>query len=183
MERFRLPSYALPQYLYRVRCPDSQTIFAPDSGYTARDTSAFYTDDLEFGDSTIQAFTWFSRIPSPYIALFSEKEHAENWALSWSDRVGEECEIITIDSRELDSVYVSRLSSVVDELKLTVPYGASQHIKGAYLCLHRIPASALCVFESCSGIRESKIVNTQFGDVINTLTNFNARTRKTKVGL
>jgi len=161
MEQFRLDIHDLPTSFHRVQYPGSQTTYN-ESGLSARDTTSFYPEDrTKFRDSVAEAFKWSSRIPSPYVAVFSEKDHAQNWALRWTDRNGPDCEVVTIDSRELDGVYIFKLSTIVDELNIALPNGASQHEKGAYLCLHRVPAKAVQSSESTSSIRASKIANTQ----------------------
>ncbi len=39
---------------------------------------------------------------------------------------------------------VLSLNHVVTTLKLKTPEPATQHVEGAYLCVHKIPVSALC---------------------------------------
>lgn len=104
MERYRV-THSLPLYLYRVQYQGSQTAFDHESGLRARDTTSFFNEDNEFCDSIIQAFTWGSVVASPYIALFSEKSHAENWLLSWGSQEHQERQLITINTRRLNETY------------------------------------------------------------------------------
>lgn len=162
MDRLRCATDSLPPYLWRVQYSSSQTSYCPDSnnnghhgyGLQARDTHTFYTEDkLEsFRQSVERQFTWSWRGPQPYISLFSDEEHAENWALRepWKGNYDyhddtSDWEILTINTRQLQlaDIYIFKLSDLQRELDVSLPERAQQHSEGAYLCLHRIPASAI----------------------------------------
>jgi hypothetical protein len=149
MDRLRSAAESLPPKLWRVQYRDCQTNDFPWDGLTAQDTTTFYSEDeLEsFRKSVERQFTWGWRDPQPYISLFSDKDHAENWAFKepWNNgrRTPLDWEVITIDTKELEGVYVFNLSHLLSQMKLSLPEKAQQHSEGAYLCLHRIPASAL----------------------------------------
>ena len=140
MDQLRFDLTWLPAELYRVQYPNCQTTYCSATGLRARDTSTFYSEKEKdaFRQSIVNQFTWGWRQPTPYITVFSDKKHAENWALSYSRRVGDSCKVIRIDSRELRHVYVFKLSDLQARLDFEVPVGASQHVEGAFLCLHRI---------------------------------------------
>lgn len=145
MDQLRFDWTWLPAKLYRVQYPNCQTTYCSATGLRARDTSTFYSENEKdaFRQSIVNQFTWGWRQPTPYITVFSDKKHAENWALSYSRRVGDSCKVIRIDSRELRHVYVFKLSDLQDRLDFEVPVGASQHVEGAFVCLHRIPKCAI----------------------------------------
>lgn len=103
MDRFRCQTKYLPANLYRVQYDGCQTSYF-ETGLEARDTSTFYSEsELEsFRQSLTNQFTWGWRGSQPYITVFSDKEHAENWGLKepWN-RSGchtSNWEIITIDT-------------------------------------------------------------------------------------
>jgi hypothetical protein len=156
MDKYCVSQFMLPLHLYRVQYSGTQTIYDHKMGLMAQDSTPVYNDDSEFRESIVQAFTWSSSKPSPYIALFSEKDHAENWALSWSSQRNGERQVITINTRQLRGIYVFKLSTLVENLNIVLPHGASQHRKGAYLCLHRIPSQAISAIESGWDIQSSK---------------------------
>ena len=156
MDQLRFDLTSLLAELYRVQYPDCRTTNCPATGLHARDTSTFYSENEKdaFRQSIVNQFTWGWRQPTPYIAVFSDKKHAEDWALSYSRRVGDLCEVIRIDSRELRDVYIFKLSDLQTRLNFDVPERASQHVEGAFLCLHRIPKGAILGSKTTEEITE-----------------------------
>src|SRR2546423_6098442 len=61
-----------------------------------------------------------------------------------------------LTTSKLGDVHVFKLSTVMEALKLCLPDGASQHHSGAFLCLHKIPASSVCSIERTSEIQRCK---------------------------
>jgi len=43
----------------------------------------------------------------------------------------------------LETNYFFKLNDLVEELNLNIPEGADQHVRGAFMCLHRIPVAAM----------------------------------------
>ena len=156
MDQLRFDLTWLPAELYRVQYPKCQTTYCSATGLRARDTSTFYSENEKdaFRQSIVNQFTWSWRQPTPYITVFSDKKHAQNWALSYSRRVGDSCEVIRIDSRELRHVYVFKLSDLQARLDCEVPVGASQHVEGACVCLHRIPKRAILGSKTTEEIKD-----------------------------
>ena len=155
MERYRLDVDCLPNLFYRVQYPGTQTIH-DETGFSTKGVVSSSPNEDEFKDLVAEAFQWDSLVPSPFINVFSEKDHAENWALKWLHVEDEVCKVLAIKTCELDSVMVFKLSTLMDELGINLRGGALQHKKGAYLCLHRIPARAVGTSESLSSIKSSK---------------------------
>ena len=58
-------------------------------------------------------------------------------------RKGGDVRIFRIKTALLGDTIVFKLSTLVEKLFLDIPDGAAQHIGGAYLCLHKIPAIAI----------------------------------------
>lgn len=161
MELYRLDISALPPEFYRVQHPGCRTIYDED-GLRARDTASIFTNDADLHASVYQAFLWSSATDSPFVAVFSDKSHAENWALRRSETLDADCQLITVKTTELGSVHVFKLSTLVHRLGIALQEGASQHEHGAYLCLHRIPANALVVVRSTSEIKRGQITQDAF---------------------
>lgn len=139
----------LPSELYRVHYPGSQTAFSTKYGFTASDTiTAFGPDKLsEFKLAIQKHFTWSCQDLQPFISLFSDRAHAENWGckMPWGGHSNSEdgWALYTISTVDLDSKSFFRLSDLVGKFDLKIPERAEQHIKGAFVCLHHIPASAI----------------------------------------
>ncbi len=148
MEKFRLQDAGIPVYLYRVQYQGCQTAQSVN-GLEAQDVSVTYSEDEmnAFRQSIIEQFTWGHRGAQPYIACFSDKIHAQNWACStpW-DHGGcgkDSWRLLTIDTSLIPETYVFRVNDLETRLGFKIPESASTHKRGAYLCLHLIPASAI----------------------------------------
>ena len=143
MDNFGLNVSNLPDRFYRVTYPNS-TPFSETIGFEARNQSLV---DLESPDrlrnAVKYAFTWSSRVPSPFIAVFSERDHAERWAISNGRRDRGNFAVVEIDTSKLTNVKVLRLSTVFQALGINLSDGAAQHELGAYLCLKAIPRRAI----------------------------------------
>ncbi|KAK5635865.1 hypothetical protein RRF57_011577 [Xylaria bambusicola] len=150
MDQYRCRPEELPRNLYRVQYPKSRTNQS-DEGLTAADTTTIYGDSEHqrglFRLAVENHFTWSYRGASPFISLFSDREHAVSWACSepWrgSSPHSEDWTFCTISTSLLHEVYVFKVSSLVDELRVKIPEKAEQHKKGGYICLHRVPEHAI----------------------------------------
>lgn len=151
MEKSCCSPGSLPPYLYRVQYEGSQTAW---SGYgddlAARDTYTTYDESKipAFRQSIINQFTWEHRRPQPYISCFSDMEHALNWAFKAPWRrgpapVSKVFAFVTIDTNQLRETQIFSVNELASRFRIALPDRASQHTEGAYLCLHRIPNSAL----------------------------------------
>ena len=147
MDFFRCTQEELPSQLWRVQYKCSQTKESDEGNLLAADTHTFYDDsqeDLEdFRQSVTDHCTWKHREPTPYISLFSDEDHARNWAMKPFNSTGDDCTLLTIDTKMLEGVYVFRLQTLVDDLSIKIPEKASGNIPRAYICLHRIPNAAI----------------------------------------
>ncbi|MCJ1425256.1 hypothetical protein MMC29_003144 [Sticta canariensis] len=164
MESYRCSD--VPPELYRVDYPGSRTTWTSQEGFKATDTSRTFggNDLLDFKRSIEKSFTWSCRDPSPFISLFSDREHAENWGCRepWlgnhrSERSEGGWKLYVIDTTELRrTTLFFKLSSLVRGLSLDIPEMAQQHIEGAYLCLHRIPPAAVAEVRTPAQVEEDR---------------------------
>jgi hypothetical protein len=107
-------------------------------------------DDDAFKSDIVEHFTWPGREPLPFISLFSDLYHAANWGLKqpWKDYttyyLSAEWTVGFVNKKLLVVPYLFKLDDLVDDLKLTLPDKALQHMKGHILiCLHNVPAPAI----------------------------------------
>lgn len=139
----------LPSELYRIHYPGSRTAFSTEQGFEASDTTTtFGPGELnEFKQAIEKHFTWGCRDPLPFISLFSDRSHAKNWGCKepWRGHGTSEggWALHTVSTIHLESKSFFKLSDLVDKLCLEIPEGAKQHIHGAFICLHHIPATAI----------------------------------------
>jgi len=151
MDKFRVANEHLPSRLYRIKYPGSRTAYSDNEGFAAADETKIYKtgEEDEFKQDVEKQFTWGCRDPSPFISLFSDREHAENWGQKepWRGKLpsagSDQWSLCIIDTKVLGDAYFFRLSEVVEGLNLEIPKKAAQHISGAYLCLHKVPAIAI----------------------------------------
>jgi len=57
--------------------------------------------------------------------------------------MGTNAKMLRLSTALWDDPYVFKLSTLVQMLPVNIPDAASQHIKGAYLCLHSVPSNAI----------------------------------------
>ncbi|ORX94459.1 hypothetical protein BCR34DRAFT_629189 [Clohesyomyces aquaticus] len=163
MDPYVCSEFEIPDTLYRVDYPGSQTVFSSTSGFTSADTTkVFPAHELdEFKQAIVNQFTWSSRASSPFISLFSDREHAENWGCKepWrghKDKKGD-WSLCAIDTTVLkDTGRFFKISDLVEELGLKIPGPAGQHVRGAFVCLHRIPAEAVIERTSAKEVEEDR---------------------------
>ncbi|KIE01370.1 hypothetical protein MAJ_02711, partial [Metarhizium majus ARSEF 297] len=151
MEAYRMPNDKLPRELYRVDYPESRTTYNKIDGFVAGDSTKTYeeSDQDDFKQDIVKQFTWSHRNPLPFISLFSDLDHAENWGLKepWRDPSSfsprGNWTLYAINTTLLVNATLFKLGDLVQRLQLQIPKNAQQHIDGAYLCLHRIPTSSI----------------------------------------
>ncbi|KAF2791229.1 hypothetical protein K505DRAFT_351430 [Melanomma pulvis-pyrius CBS 109.77] len=153
----------VPDRLYRVNYPGSQTAFSRTTGFSASDTSKVYDNNelVEFKQAIEDQFTWSSRASSPFISLFSDREHAENWGCKepWRGHEGpsNDWSLHVIDTTRLkDTNRFFKLKQLLEDLEVKIPDRACQHIGGAFLCLHRIPIQAIIEERNPEEVKKGK---------------------------
>ncbi|KAJ2906147.1 hypothetical protein MKZ38_002862 [Zalerion maritima] len=148
----------LPDNLYRVTYPGSQTAYSAESGLSAIDTTATFdlgtiTGQYRFKLAVENQFTWSNRQPSTLISLFSSSHHALEWARKepWRRRGrgrGQEPQdgwtLQVVETYRLEATTkLYRLRDLVRLLDVEIYGGAREHIDGAVVCMHRVPADAI----------------------------------------
>ncbi|KAI0891489.1 hypothetical protein F4806DRAFT_304308 [Annulohypoxylon nitens] len=162
MNQYRCQLEELPYRLYRAQYQESQTLRI-DVGLEAADTATFYNDSVRerelFKRAVENHFTWGYRGRSPFISLFSDRDHAKSWGNAqpwrgWNRRGKEQWTLCTIDTGLLDEIYVFKVSKIVDVLGVEIPEKAEQHKHGSYICLHRVPTRAIHLEETGSRAKD-----------------------------
>lgn len=155
MDRLRCSEEQLPEHIYRVQHDGCNTVFSIDGLFAADIATTFDETAIpDFRESIVNQFTRMSRLPTPYISTFSDREHAENWAL----KMGTSAKLLRLSTALWDDPYVFKLSTLVQMLPVIIPNTASQHIKGAYLCLHRVPSNAIVEVMDREDIKISMLI-------------------------
>jgi hypothetical protein len=158
----------IPIVLYRVNYPGSRTAFSCTEGFSASDTTKVYnTNEREFKQAIVNQFTWSCRASLPFISLFSDREHAESWGRKepWRRHKGlsDDRSLHVIDTTKLkDTTRFFKLSDLSEQLDVDLPVRASQHISGAFLCLHRIPIEAIVEERSPGEVKAGEFLFTIF---------------------
>lgn len=142
---------SLPEFFYRVQygSTSTKTTFDMENGFLADDPDLMINNLTTLKDRVQLAFTWSSRSASPFINVFSDRTHAENWALKWCRDGGI---IYKISMAELGDMKVFKLSTMVQQFNIELVDGARQHEEGAYLCLHHIPIEAVMSYLDADNI-------------------------------
>jgi len=164
-----------PRYLYRVQYLSSQVGLTTPSGLVAADTTTVFPKSspgwqARLATAAVNHFTWSSRVPSPFISLFSNKRHAENWGLRepWGGPRGgghlslrdDDWVLLTVDLYLLIKDTLYSAENLVDALHLFIEGRARQHVPGGYLCLHRVPPEAIVSVELAEDIRKCEYLPT-----------------------
>lgn len=142
----------LPKFFYRVQYETTNTTFDMENGFFAGDPNFVINDLITLKDRVQLAFTWCSGSASPFINVFSERRHAENWAQAWGK---DERRVYQINTAELGDVKVFKLFDLIQYFELKLAGGATQHKEGAYLCLNRIPIEAVDSSVMCFQVRRA----------------------------
>jgi hypothetical protein len=81
MDEYVCSIWDLPSKLYRVHYAGSRTAFSSQQGFVASDTTKnFRSGELDECRRAIEKqFTWSCQDPLPFISLFSDTRHAEDW--------------------------------------------------------------------------------------------------------
>ena len=151
MDAYRLSNQWLPPELYRVDYHGSRTIYSQTEGFLAAHRTKVYgsLDINVFRRDLEKYFTWSSQVPTPFISLFSDWDHAENWGLEqpWASHVihhrSGHWTLRVIDTRRLVEPYIFRSEDLVNSLELKLPDEAKQHTEDTFLCLYAIPVAAV----------------------------------------
>ncbi|KAK5116814.1 hypothetical protein LTR85_009074 [Meristemomyces frigidus] len=117
----------------------------------AADTTTVYGEDgIDlFKQSIVNQNTWANYVNTPYVALFSDYQHAKTWAL----KMGDHTALLTTATAGLSNAYTFKRSTLLERLSFRIPEAASQHTPWAHLGLHHIPAAAIVHVTTVSEIQ------------------------------
>jgi len=156
MEHLRCRTTDLPKYLYRVQYTNCATRWSTDGLFAVDGSTMYGNNDINaLAESVERQFNWSNRRVTPWISLFSDYDHAKNWALRSYDSDGKEFTLLTVDTSRCTAVCTFKLETLRQELNLRIPHGARSHLPGCYLALHRIPDDAIVSvqthYDICNG--------------------------------
>ena len=138
MKTLLLAPARLPSTLYRIDYTDAQTTFDPAKGFVASDPRAPPLAELNYLRLAFLSHASWGRVPSPFISTFADERHARNWALAQGDV---SVRMMVIDTTRLPTGQVLRAVDGYQKLGIEVP--ANARTEHEYLCLNRIPATAV----------------------------------------
>ena len=147
MESLRLAHTNVPRFLYLIDYPGSRTRFQTEMGIAAADTDTLVHNFPveEFHKSIADHFDRKSKVPSPYISLFSDRNLADNLASYWVRRCNvnhsDVATVVEIDTFKLRGSYFFHSRCLIEKLDLRDVIDAVD--RSEYLCLHHIPAWAI----------------------------------------
>lgn len=99
-----------PAVAYRIVFHNSCTIPTPDGGLVAPRSLDARASDAIFTDAVQNHIDWSSRTFSPFVSLFYDKKHAENWTNKLlGKRRRTEYDLLTIDIAKLSNKKVYNL--------------------------------------------------------------------------
>ncbi|KAJ5031358.1 hypothetical protein J3E73DRAFT_387181 [Bipolaris maydis] len=139
MDPYVCSKFKISDKLYRVDYPTSRITFSSTEGFSAMDTTKVYAAN----------------------ELIEFKQHAENWGCKEPWRG---CQSPTGDwsLHVIDTTVLKvtgcffKLNDLIEELSLAILNPAVQHIRGAFLRLHRIPAEAIVETRNSREVRKDR---------------------------
>ena len=131
-------------WLYRVQVPGSATKFVDGALIAA---GAHFTNQtiVDYAPRLLhEHFLWTSNHPSPFISVFTDEDHARNWATGLVKKnAGMVCTIYRIDPLLLHGKAIFNATRLVEELNIDLPDAARNQAENEYLVLRSIPAEAI----------------------------------------
>ena len=129
----------LPKTLWKVIHCGTQSQTDPFTGdLIASDSTRIFSDSSELKQAIEAHIDWWSRQPSCFLSVFSDEQHARNWAKQ-REQTQSEVYIYEINTTKLP---IDAFVLGIDLLKVTlgIVHPSSTH---ELLFLHRIPAQAM----------------------------------------
>jgi hypothetical protein len=128
---------------WRVTHAESQAESNSCGDIVASKTAADVQSNQDLKLAVERHLDWRCRIPSSFISVFDDREHAINWAINARNRQEKRREyspvyVQEINTAHLDDVCVLHLGRIVQELGIS-----SDNVKHEYLILYNIPRHAL----------------------------------------
>jgi hypothetical protein len=142
-------------WLFRVQVPGTATKFVNGALISG---GVHYTPEIIAecaGTFLHEHFLWTSSYPSPFISVFTDEDHARNWATGLVRKnAGYVCDIYRINPFQLGGNAVFDASELVRRLDIELPKAARSQAQNEYLVLRSIPAEANSFLEV---VRDSSI--------------------------
>lgn len=160
METYQVPRRHLPLTLYRVDYPGARATYSKRQGFQAAGT---FTPQQFTGLRRAVEYhlNWHSKVPSPFISAFRNKQHALNWANIWRrNNKNKKCCITEMKVYADDDVVLFRLGYLVDKLGISTELHPSQY-QSEYLFFRHIPSEviedryAIPAGTSCDHVQDS----------------------------
>lgn len=150
-EPFTLDEYGCvdpPKRLWRVTHGNSQSQLDHDGNHLAADDSRVFHDEVELKEAVQHHIDWWSSRPSCFLSVFSDENHAANWAAQREKR-DPPAYIHEIDTTLLFGVQVLDMELLMDKLEIEHPYSAHE-----LLFLNYIPAHCIVHTRTVSGTQQ-----------------------------
>ena len=128
-----------PLTLYRVHYPGAQASCCDHCGFN---TASAFTPRHVTGlrNAVKNHLDWKCRTASPFISAFHNREHAVNWAQSWSKKNEDgPWEIAEIQIKKEDDVILFHVGDLVNRLGISVPLLLHSQPHSEYLFFRHIP--------------------------------------------
>lgn len=141
----RLRHTSKPSRGYRVQYEGAWTTVTTIGGLQA--SSIFPNPSRGFTDTKLKQLTsehldWNSCQGSPFISIFTDLGHAEDWALKWSERNGGKvASVLVIDCNKITRLLSVR--EVVDHLGIHIPEMLPEQYEDEYIAINQIPTEAI----------------------------------------
>ena len=143
----RLRHTSKPSRGYRVQYEGAWTTVTTIGGLQA--SSIFPNPSRGFTDAKLKQLTsehldWNSSLGSPFISIFTDQSHAEDWALKWSERNGGKvASLLVIDCNKITRLLSIR--EVVRQLGIetTRTEMVPEQYEDEYVAINQIPTEAI----------------------------------------
>ncbi|EME79531.1 uncharacterized protein MYCFIDRAFT_190401 [Pseudocercospora fijiensis CIRAD86] len=143
----RLRHSAKPVRAYRVQTPDALSSVTP---LGAIDASLILPNVARgVSDNKLRQLVMDhlngSHNGSPFISIFTNEQHAQQWALNWSEKNGDEiCNLTTLDVSKITRLFSVKelvtLLGLKSDISTTKSDNSWEH---EYLVVHQIPSEAI----------------------------------------
>ncbi|KAI5366401.1 hypothetical protein Slin15195_G079210 [Septoria linicola] len=140
----RLRHTSKPTRGYRVQYEGAWTTVTTIGGLQA--SSIFPNPSRGFTDAKLKQLTsdhldWNSRQGSPFISIFTDEQHAEDWAMKWSERNGgKTANVLHIECSKITRLF--SVKEVVNSLGIDTEMLPEQY-EDEYLAVNQIPTEAI----------------------------------------
>ncbi|KAF2848744.1 hypothetical protein T440DRAFT_400506, partial [Plenodomus tracheiphilus IPT5] len=137
------PPRSIPQLLYRIHRPTSQTRYSFATGFISKNQSTILSISTSVSRFGLAHLHQQTNISSPFISVYDDLAHAESVA-GWMARMGGgEVVVVCVDSRYLGPGPVFRAEDLLRGEAGGGGGGGEWLHRGEYLVMYRIPVQAV----------------------------------------